>query len=69
MAAIASYRRYDKYNPKYYAELTVRKAAEALRAVTPVDQLSVSRLNPTTSSDRLPDQTLNFDRSQRDLNR
>lgn len=32
IAAIASYRRYDKPNPPYYAELTVRKAAEALKA-------------------------------------
>lgn len=32
IAAIASYRRYDKPNPRYYAELTVCKAAEALRA-------------------------------------
>jgi hypothetical protein len=31
IAAIASYRRYDKYDPQYYAELTVEKAAEALR--------------------------------------
>jgi len=30
IAAIASYRRYDKHNPHYYAELTVRKAAESL---------------------------------------
>jgi hypothetical protein len=28
--AIASYRRYDKHNPHYYAELTVRKAAASL---------------------------------------
>jgi hypothetical protein len=31
-AAIAFYRRYDKPNPHYYAELTVHKAAESLRA-------------------------------------
>jgi hypothetical protein len=31
-AAIASYRRFDKHNPKYYAELTVQKAALALKA-------------------------------------
>jgi hypothetical protein len=31
-AAIASYRRYDKHNPQYYADLTVKKAAESLRA-------------------------------------
>ena len=30
-AAIASFRQYDKSNPKYYADLTVRKAAESLR--------------------------------------
>jgi hypothetical protein len=30
IAAIASYRRYDKHNPQYYAELTVRKAAQAI---------------------------------------
>jgi hypothetical protein len=30
VADIASYRRYDKHNPQYYAELTVRKAAQAL---------------------------------------
>jgi hypothetical protein len=31
IAAIASYRRYDKYNPQYYAEHTVQKAAESLK--------------------------------------
>jgi hypothetical protein len=31
VAAIAEYRRDDKHNPQYYAELTVRKAAEALK--------------------------------------
>jgi hypothetical protein len=30
IAAIASYRRYDKHNPQYYAEHTVRKAVQAL---------------------------------------
>jgi hypothetical protein len=30
IAAIANHRRYDKHNPQYYAELTVRKAKEAL---------------------------------------
>lgn len=30
IAAIASHRRYDKHNPHYYAELTVRKASQAL---------------------------------------
>jgi hypothetical protein len=32
VAAIAVHRRFDKYNPKAYAEHTVRKAAQALRA-------------------------------------
>lgn len=32
IAAIANHRRYDKPNPKYYAELTVGKAEEALRS-------------------------------------
>jgi RepB DNA-primase N-terminal domain len=32
IAAIATWRRYDKHNPRYYAELTVRKAALALGA-------------------------------------
>jgi RepB DNA-primase from phage plasmid len=32
VTAIAAYRRFDKYNPQAYAELTVRKAAESLRA-------------------------------------
>jgi hypothetical protein len=31
IAAIASHRRYDKPNPRYYAEHTVQKAAETLR--------------------------------------
>ena len=31
VSAIATYRRYDKANPRYYAELTVKKAAESLR--------------------------------------
>jgi hypothetical protein len=31
VAAIASYRRFDKPNPQYYAELTVAKAAQALK--------------------------------------
>ena len=31
IAAIASYRRYEKHDPQYYAELTVRKAAQSLR--------------------------------------
>lgn len=32
IAAIASHRRFEKHNPQYYAELTVRKAAERVRA-------------------------------------
>lgn len=32
VTAIAAYRRFDKYNPQAYAELTVRKAAESLRS-------------------------------------
>jgi len=31
-AAIASYRRFDKHNPSYYADLTVQKAAQSLQA-------------------------------------
>jgi RepB DNA-primase N-terminal domain len=31
VATIASYRRFDKPNPQYYAELTVKKAQEALQ--------------------------------------
>jgi hypothetical protein len=34
VAAIASYRRFDKHNPQYYAELTVRKAGESLKVET-----------------------------------
>ncbi len=30
IATIAAYRRYEKHNPQYYAELTVRKAARSL---------------------------------------
>ncbi len=30
VAAIADYRRFDKHHPRYYAELTVRKASESL---------------------------------------
>jgi hypothetical protein len=32
IAALANRRRYDKHDPRYYAELTVRKAAEALNS-------------------------------------
>jgi hypothetical protein len=32
IAAIATHRRYDKYNPSYYAELTVKKVADQLDA-------------------------------------
>jgi hypothetical protein len=35
IAAIASYRRYEKHNPQYYAELTVRKAVQSLRVQAP----------------------------------
>jgi hypothetical protein len=31
LAAVARYRQYDKHNPRQYAELTVRKAADSLR--------------------------------------
>src|SRR6266849_6112690 len=31
IAAIASYRRYEKHDPQYYAELTVQKAVQSLR--------------------------------------
>lgn len=31
IAAIATWRRFDKHNPQYYAELTVKKAAESLK--------------------------------------
>jgi hypothetical protein len=31
IAAIASYRRYEKHNPQYYAEHTVRKAGQSLK--------------------------------------
>jgi hypothetical protein len=31
IAAIAGYRRYEKHNPQYYAEHTVRKAAQSLK--------------------------------------
>jgi len=42
-AAIASHRRHDKHNPKYYAHLTVQKALEALQ----------SRIRPSEEPDRL----------------
>lgn len=35
VAAIATYRRYDKHNPRYYAELTVKKAAQSLEGEKP----------------------------------
>src|SRR6266852_311311 len=35
IAAIASYRRYEKHDPQYYAELTVRKAAQSLQVQAP----------------------------------
>jgi len=31
-SAIENYRRYEKHNPRYYAELTVKNAANALEA-------------------------------------
>ena len=34
VSAIASYRRYDKHNPQYYAELTVRKALDEMKTET-----------------------------------
>ena len=34
VAAIETFRQYDKPNPRYYAEITVRKAAAALQAET-----------------------------------
>ena len=43
VTAIAVYRRYDKYNPQAYAELTVRKAAESLSAETRPDEISIER--------------------------
>jgi hypothetical protein len=39
IAAIANYRRYDKHAPHYYAELTVRKAAEAVRSEKSEDRI------------------------------
>lgn len=32
IATIAAYRRYEKHNPEYYAQLTVRKAVRSLDA-------------------------------------
>jgi hypothetical protein len=48
IAAIAVQRRYDKHNPQYYAELTVKKASESLNAergpsTTPAEDLQQSR--------------------------
>jgi hypothetical protein len=40
--AIATYRQAEKPNPHYYAELTVRKAAQALDAERPDQQLKTS---------------------------
>lgn len=40
--AIASHRRFDKHNPRYYAELTVRKAAQELRSQADPDRISDS---------------------------
>jgi hypothetical protein len=38
IAAIANHRRFDKPNPQYYAELTVRKAEQALRIESRIPQ-------------------------------
>jgi hypothetical protein len=38
VAAIANHRRYDKSNPRYYAELTVKKAEQALRIEATISQ-------------------------------
>jgi hypothetical protein len=48
IAAIAVQRRYDKHDPQYYAELTVKKASEFLRAerapsTTPAEDQQRSR--------------------------
>lgn len=46
IAAIATWRRFDKHNPQYYAELTVRKASESLLAEggrTPIEDLKPPR--------------------------
>jgi hypothetical protein len=40
IAAITTWRRYDKHNPQYYAELTVHKAARALSAESSRDRAS-----------------------------
>ena len=39
VTAIAVHRRFEKYNPQAYAQLTVRKAAESLRAENPKEQM------------------------------
>ena len=44
IAAIANHRRFEKHNPQYYAELTVHKAAEALRIER--SGAAVSRVEP-----------------------
>jgi hypothetical protein len=41
IVAIASFRRYDKHNPQDYAQRTVQKAAESLRAEAPDQAASV----------------------------
>jgi len=38
IAAIASYRRYEKHNPQYYAEHTVQKAVQSLRVQASPDR-------------------------------
>jgi hypothetical protein len=45
-AAIASFRRYDKHNPQYYGELTVRNAAASLNAEHPAGRLGAQAPPP-----------------------
>jgi len=45
VSAIATHRRFDKHNPQAYAQLTVRKAAESLRAQAQQDRASDSTPN------------------------
>jgi hypothetical protein len=40
--AIASYRRFDKHNPRYYAEITVRKAVSELKEDAAREPLAVA---------------------------
>jgi RepB DNA-primase from phage plasmid len=53
-AAIAVHRRFEKHNPQYYAELTVKKAAESLspEATRPLDrQCHLYRCSPKLTAD------------------